>query len=99
MTHALALIFMPVVSAACPPVGPDTAPKVAASGAAISAAKIAWREKFSDNAVRRWEPYRASLRDGSWHAFGTPPNGARGSTPQAAICAGNSKVLQVTHGR
>jgi hypothetical protein len=47
--------------------------------------------------VDRYKPYRAELRDGIWHVFGTVPGGGPGGTPEARIRDSDGEVLQVVH--
>jgi len=64
---------------------------------AVAVANEAWRDKFSADHVRDWEPYQGELIDGAWHIYGTLPGGARGGTPEALVCASDGKVLRVFH--
>ena len=99
MIYTLALTLMSAASALCPTVVPEAARRITTADAAVAAAKLAWRAKFSDSVVQRSEPYRANLHNGSWQVFGTLPAGFRGGTPEAVICASNGQVVKIAHGR
>jgi hypothetical protein len=47
--------------------------------------------------VAKYKPYRAELRDGIWHVFGTLPSGWVGGTPEARVRDSDGEVLQVFH--
>ncbi|WP_313271375.1 NTF2 fold immunity protein [Stenotrophomonas sp.] len=100
MTFPLALTFLLAASASdCPAITPSAMAVVSTELDAIAAAKAAWHGTFSPATVQEREPYLAELSNGTWRVFGTLPEGWRGGTPEALVCASNGIVLKVFHGR
>ena len=98
MTLSLALVLLSAAAPpTCEPAAPGAALAVPTEQAAVAAARIAWDGKFSAAAVEAHEPYRGQQIRGVWKVFGTLPNGWRGGTPEAVICASDGAVLKVFH--
>lgn len=66
---------------------------------AVATARTALVAEFGPAAVEKREPYRAELSGGIWRVSGTLPEGWRGGTPEAHVCASTGAVLKVLHGR
>jgi hypothetical protein len=78
---------------------PEDAIVVSTQQEAISIAKIAWSKQFSAQSIKRHEPYKATLKEGTWFVFGTLPKGWRGGTAEAFICQKTGKVVKIQHTR
>ena len=91
MRHIVILAFALLASACSSSNGKDGA--VLTAEAAIAKAKSSWTsvyEKthsttFSDESVRRFEPYTAVLADGVWSVQGTMPPDFHGEVPEATV--------------
>jgi hypothetical protein len=95
----LATAVIAVCLVAC--FGPSKPKPVETPDAAIAAAKGAFRsihEKapsqsgYSPENVERFEPFTATLRDGSWEVTGTRPAGYQGRMPRARVSHADGSV-------
>jgi hypothetical protein len=105
---ALALLTVSVCAYSCPAPAAGKPVAVTTPAAAIAAAKEAWKSisskapqhsVYSAETVAKAEPYVAKLENGEWHVFGTLPEGWRGGTPEATVCAVDGSVSATWHGR
>jgi hypothetical protein len=62
-------------------------------------AEKALKAKMPPEYVEKYQPYRAELREGIWHVFGTLPGDTVGGTPEARVRDRDGEVLQVFHGQ
>lgn len=85
-------------SPVCKPLASEQQPVIADEQAAVSAAQQAWRKnRYSELTIQIRKPYRATLANGVWHVVGTVPQGKRGGSPEAMICASDGLVIKVFH--
>jgi hypothetical protein len=87
-----ALVCLAILAIACTPSRNSDGPILTAE-AAIAKAKVSWEgvygkthsATFSDETVRRFEPYTAVLADGVWTVRGTVPAEFHGVVPEATV--------------
>jgi hypothetical protein len=60
-------------------------------------AERALKAQMPPEYVDKYKPYRAELRDGIWHVFGTLPGSGPGGTPEAKVRDRDGEVLEVLH--
>ena len=95
----LATLMINVCANSCPVSVPGKPLVVGSPDAAITAAKEAWKSKYSAENVAKSEPYAARFENGEWHVFGTLPSGAIGGTPEASVCAVDGSVSATWYGQ
>lgn len=67
---------------------------------ALEIADRAMRERFGDAVVNRQQPFKAELKDGVWHVYGTLPDGnTHGGTAEAEVAQADGRIIRVWHGR
>jgi hypothetical protein len=54
-------------------------------------------ERFTNERVAKYEPYRASREGNVWHIYGFLPPMTLGGTPEAEVCSSTGEVLHVFH--
>ena len=66
---------------------------------AIAVAKPAFAEKYGNQT--KYEPFVAehNRRDGTWHIYGTLPEGHLGGTPEAIISEQDGRIISIWHGK
>lgn len=65
--------------------------------AVVAIGVAAINAKMPPEYVAGYKPYRAALRDGVWHVFGTLPGDCAGGTPEARVRDSDGKALDVFH--
>jgi len=71
---------------------PEAAIAAAKSGFQGVYDKASWQTELSPENVSRFEPYRATLRDGWWDVLGTPRAGYQGRMPRARVARADGRV-------
>jgi hypothetical protein len=93
LAFVLLVFLAPVIG--CNKGGPP--PRQLSEAQVLPIAERALKAKMPPEHVDKYKPYRAELRDGVWHVFGTLPGGGPGGTPEARVRDRDGEVLQVFH--
>jgi len=92
MKHLITMMSLILLASACAPSQSGDAP-ISTAEAAIAKAKDSWAGVYqkthdptlSEESVKRFEPYTATLTDGVWTVRGTIPPDFHGAAPVATV--------------
>ena len=66
---------------------------------AIAIAIAVWIPIYGEKQIQSEKPYKAILRDGVWHVWGSTPNGSPGGVALAEISKTDARIIRIIHGK
>lgn len=96
--YSCAIAFF-AFSACAAPAMPPNADMAISAERAVEIATAAFIPVFGAEKIQSQRPFRATLKAGVWHVFGTLLAGALGGTAEATVSQDDGRLLKVWHGQ